>query len=103
MCDEVGRGDISHKCCNVDTVKGSVRHIMFGHGRGCTNFKISNYCIMVRQAIYNCGCLDVFARGVIMMSSQWPCMCVGKFTCCVVSNDARMSLNVVVVADGVSK
>ena len=31
-----------------------------------------------------------------MMSSQWPCMCVGKFTCCVVSNDARMSLNVVV-------
>ena len=37
------------------------------------------------------------------MSSQWPCMCVGKFTCCVVSNDARMSLNVVVVADGVSK
>ena len=30
-----------------------------------------------------------------MMSSQ--------FTCCVVSNDARMSLNVVVVADGVSK
>ena len=38
-----------------------------------------------------------------MMSSQWPCMCVGKFTCCVVSNDARMSLNVVVVADGVSK
>ena len=26
-------------------------------------FKISNYCIMVRQAIYNCGCLDVFARG----------------------------------------
>ena len=38
-----------------------------------------------------------------MMSSQWPCMCVRKFTCCVVSNDARMSLNVVVVADGVSK
>ena len=35
---------------------------------------------------------------VIMMSSQWPCMCVGKFACCVVSNDARMSLNVVVVA-----
>ena len=63
MCDEVGHGDISHKCCNVDTVKGSVKHIMFGHGRGCTNFKISNYCIMVRQAIYNCGCLDVFARG----------------------------------------
>ena len=64
MCDEVGRGDISHKCCNVDTVKCSVKHVMFGHGRGCTNFKISNYCIMVRQAIYNCGCLDVFARGV---------------------------------------
>ena len=39
MCDEVGRGDISHKCCNVDTVIGSVKHIMFGHGRGCTNFK----------------------------------------------------------------
>ena len=63
MCDEVGRGDISHTCCNVDAVKGSVKHIMFGHGRGCTNFKISNYCIIVRQAIYNCGCLDVFARG----------------------------------------
>ena len=63
MCDEVGRSDISHKCCNVDTVKGSVKHILFEHGRGCTNFKISYYCIMIRQAIYNCGCLDVFARG----------------------------------------
>ena len=28
-------------------------------------------------------------------------MCVGKLTCCCVSNDARMSLNVEVVADGV--
>ena len=42
MCDEVGRGDISHKCCNVDTVKGSVKHIMFGHGRGCTNCNFFN-------------------------------------------------------------
>ena len=48
MCDEVGRGDISHKCRNVDIVKGSVKHITFGHGMGCANFKISNYCIMVR-------------------------------------------------------
>ena len=39
MYDEVGRGDISHKCCNVDIVKGSVKHIMFGHGMGCANFK----------------------------------------------------------------
>ena len=36
------------------------------------------------------------------MWSQCPCMCVGKLTCCFVSNDARMSLNVEVVADGVS-
>ena len=40
---------------------------------------------------------------VIKMSSQWPCMCIVKFTCCFVSNDARISLNVVVVADGVSR
>ena len=37
------------------------------------------------------------------MSSQCPYMCVGKLTCCFVSNDARISLNVVVVADGVSR
>ena len=37
------------------------------------------------------------------MSSQCPCMCVGTLTCCFVSNDARISLNVVVVADGVSR
>ena len=40
---------------------------------------------------------------VIKMSSQCPCMCVGKLTCCFVSNDAMISLNVVVVADGVSR
>ena len=40
---------------------------------------------------------------VIKMSSQWPCMYVGKLTCCFVSNDARISLNVVFVADGVSR
>ena len=28
-------------------------------------------------------------------------MCVGKVTCCFMSNDARISLNVVVVADSV--
>ena len=37
------------------------------------------------------------------MSSQCPCMCVGKLTCCFVSNDARISLSVVVVADDVSR
>ena len=36
------------------------------------------------------------------MSSQWPCMCIGKLACCFVSNDGRISLNVVVVADDVS-
>ena len=40
---------------------------------------------------------------IIKMSSQWPCMCVGKLTYCFVSNDARISLNMVVVADGVSR
>ena len=34
------------------------------------------------------------------MSRIWPCMCVGKLTCCFVSNDARISLSVIVVADG---
>jgi len=39
----------------------------------------------------------------IMRSSQWPCMCVGKLTCYYVSNHARIPLNAVFVADGVSK
>ena len=33
---------------------------------------------------------------------MYSCMCVGTLTC-FVSNDARISLNVVVVADGVSR
>ena len=46
----------------------------------------------------NCGCLNVFFTG---RSSQWPSRptFVKKVTCCFVSNDARISLNVVVVAD----
>ena len=97
MCDEVGRGDISHKCCNVDIVKGSVKHITFGHGMGCANLWSDKPSTTVGVWMF------LQEERVIMMSSQWSCMCVGKFTCCVVSNDARMSLNVVVVADGVSK
>ena len=50
----------------------------------------------------NCGCLNVLQEErVIKISSQCPCMCVGKLTCCFVSNDARISLNLVDVTDGV--
>ena len=101
MCDEVGRGDISHKCCNVDTVKGSVKHIMFGYVR---TLRLAITVLWSDKPSTTVGVwMFLQEERVIMMSSQWPCMCVGKFTCLVVSNDARMSLNVVVVADGVSK
>ena len=40
---------------------------------------------------------------VIKMSSQCPCMSFGKLTCSFVSNEARISLNVVDVSDGVSR
>ena len=48
-------------------------------------------------------CMFLQEEPVIKMSSLWPCMCVGKLTCCFVSNDARISLNVVIVADSVSR
>ena len=83
-------------------MNGSIKHVVFGHGY--RNFKICNYCVMVRSAICNCGCLNVFTRGASYQDvEQCSCMCFGKLTCCFVSNDARISLNVVVVADGVSR
>ena len=48
MCDKVGCNYISHKLCNVDTVNGSVEHVVFGQDWGYRNFKICNYCVMVR-------------------------------------------------------
>ena len=33
-------------------------------------------------------------------SSQWPCMCVENVTCYFRSKDTRMSLKVVVIAEG---
>ena len=36
-------------------------------------------------------------------SSQWPCMCVEKVTCCFRSKDTRISLKVVAIAEGMSK
>ena len=67
-------------------MNGSVKHVVFGH------------------AICDCGCLDVFTGASYKkLSSQLPCMCIGKLTCCFVSNDARISLDVVVVPDGVSR
>ena len=62
MCDEVGRGDISHKCCNVDIVKGSVKHIMFGHGMGCANYvsaRGASYYDVEPMAMYVLGNLHV--------------------------------------------
>ena len=40
MCDKVERDAISHKFGNVDTVNGSVKHIMFGHCWSYGNVKI---------------------------------------------------------------
>ena len=85
-------------------MNGSVKHVVFGHGCGYRNFKICSFFVMAGWAICVCGYLNVLEEErVIKMSSQWPYMCFGKLTCCVVSNDARMSVNVVVVADSVSR
>jgi len=40
---------------------------------------------------------------VMKTFSQRPCRCFGEVICCVMSKDARISFNVVFVADGVSK
>ena len=63
MCDEVGRGDISHTCCNVDTVKGSVKHIMFGTAGAVRTLRLAITVLWSDKPSTTVGVWMFFARG----------------------------------------
>ena len=45
-CDNIGCKDISRYCCDVDTVNGCVKIVVYFEGH--TKPKINNYCGMIR-------------------------------------------------------